>query len=92
MARLKPDVNDQLTVAATIFLDRLTGKLKPERSTPSWRKKSIKEVNTEAERLVKTFRAIAREFVRQLPGRAQKGAVDSALRSVVPIIRKKLRT
>lgn len=48
-------------------------------------------VNRKTGQLVKAFRAVVKEQVRALPGRAQKGAVDAALRSVTPKVAKALR-
>jgi len=43
------------------------------------------------DKLERAFRAVVHEQVRQLPGRAQKGAIDAALTSVLPKIRKALK-
>lgn len=51
----------------------------------------IKAVNAEAERLLRAFKAAVGEQVRELPGRAQKGARDAALRKITPDVAKKLR-
>ena len=48
-------------------------------------------VNREAEKLLRMFRASVKEQVRALPGRAQKGAVDAAMRAVAPKVKKAAR-
>lgn len=50
----------------------------------------VRLVNREAEKLVKAFRVAAKESTRELPGRAQKGAIDAAVRRITPDVAKQL--
>lgn len=53
-------------------------------------RRRIRLVNREAEKIVRAVRAAVREQVRQLPGRAQRGALQAAMNSVAPKVRKAL--
>ncbi len=92
--RTKPPAEYALRSALTTFLDRACKDAADAGigdKTKGPRHPYVVHVNATAEQLVRAFRAVVREQVRQLPGRAQKGAVNAALRSVTPHIEKRLK-
>jgi hypothetical protein len=61
-----------------------------QRSREGMKRRRIRQVNAAGERLLRAVKAAVREQVRQLPGRAQKGALQAALNTVTPKVRKAL--
>lgn len=93
-----PDANASLRSALTSHVDALLHRARPvlasERMDDAHKGPKhpyILLVNREAEQLVRMVRAAVRDDVTALPGRAQKGAVDAAVRKVAPRVRKALR-
>jgi hypothetical protein len=96
MATNGRDPNAPLRSAVVTFLDRACRAASEPKADVGAKRKGprhpyVRLVNREGERLVKAFRAAMREAVTALPGRAQKGAVDAALRKVTPTIARRLR-
>lgn len=91
------DPNAQLRSALTSAVDAMLHRAAPVLASHRMLERQkgpnhpyIRLVNREAERLLKAFRASVREQVRALPGRAQKGAVDAAVRGAAPKVKQAL--